>query len=120
MHQKDIQEKDPFGQNNNNNNDEAEKSFLKALLAERALKNNEKYFQDKTELAEPNEATNSQTTFVTEPPLIGHQPPEGYRSSFSWPFNNGLNVRKYARKFIWKLVFENFSFFDYRVWNIMK
>ena len=48
MHQKDIQENDPFGQNGEADNeadddeaddDEAEKSFLKALLAERALKN---------------------------------------------------------------------------------
>ena len=44
-HQKDIEEKDPFGQNraddgnDGNDDDEAEKSFLKALLAERALKN---------------------------------------------------------------------------------
>ena len=40
-HQKDIEEKDPFGQNRADD-DEAgndEKSFLKALLAERALKN---------------------------------------------------------------------------------
>ena len=36
-HQKDIEEKDPFGQNSRNEADE--KSFLKALLAERALKN---------------------------------------------------------------------------------
>ena len=45
MHQKDIQEKDPFNQNRADEADEAdeagndEKSFLKALLAERALKN---------------------------------------------------------------------------------
>ena len=40
MHQKDIQENDPFGQNDEADEaDEAEKSFLKALLAERALKN---------------------------------------------------------------------------------
>ena len=41
MHQKDIQENDPFGQNRNDDEAEAEaeKSFLKALLAERALKN---------------------------------------------------------------------------------
>ena len=42
MHQKDIQENDPFGQNGDDeadDEDEAEKSFLKALLAERALKN---------------------------------------------------------------------------------
>ena len=44
-HQKDIEEKDPFGQNRADEADEAdededdEKSFLKALLAERALKN---------------------------------------------------------------------------------
>ena len=44
MHQKDIQENDPFGQNGADDEaeadeaDEAEKSFLKALLAERALK----------------------------------------------------------------------------------
>ena len=42
-HQKDIEEKDPFGQNraddDEDDDDEAEKSFLKALLAERALKN---------------------------------------------------------------------------------
>ena len=43
-HQKDIEEKDPFGQNRAEADeaDEAgndEKSFLKALLAERALKN---------------------------------------------------------------------------------
>ena len=43
-HQKDIEEKDPFGQNRADEADEAddddddEKSFLKALLAERALK----------------------------------------------------------------------------------
>ena len=42
-HQKDIEEKDPFGQNRRAEADEAdeaddEKSFLKALLAERALK----------------------------------------------------------------------------------
>ena len=42
-HQKDIEEKDPFGQNRDEADeaDEAgndEKSFLKALLAERALK----------------------------------------------------------------------------------
>ena len=40
-HQKDIEEKDPFGQNRRADEaDEAddEKSFLKALLAERALK----------------------------------------------------------------------------------
>ena len=41
-HQKDIEEKDPFGQNRRADeaDDEAddEKSFLKALLAERALK----------------------------------------------------------------------------------
>ena len=36
-HQKDIEEKDPFCQNSRNEADE--KSFLKALLAERALKN---------------------------------------------------------------------------------
>ena len=39
-HQKDIEEKDPFGQNradDGNDGNEAEKSFLKALLAERAL-----------------------------------------------------------------------------------
>ena len=44
MHQKDIQENDPFGQNDEADEAEAdeaqadEKSFLKALLAERALK----------------------------------------------------------------------------------
>ena len=38
-HQKDIEEKDPFGQNGEAEADEAEKAFLKALLAERALKN---------------------------------------------------------------------------------
>ena len=40
-HQKDIEEKDPFGQNRRAEDDEDddEKSFLKALLAERALKN---------------------------------------------------------------------------------
>ena len=45
MHQKDIQEKDPFGQNGDDedeaeadDDDDDEKSFLKALLAERALK----------------------------------------------------------------------------------
>ena len=41
MHQKDIQENDPFGQNGADEAeaDEAdEKSFLEALLAERALK----------------------------------------------------------------------------------
>ena len=43
-HQKDIEEKDPFGQNRDEADeadDEAddEKSFLKALLSERALKN---------------------------------------------------------------------------------
>ena len=44
MHQKDIQEKDPFGQNDDeadeadDDDDDDEKSFLKALLAERALK----------------------------------------------------------------------------------
>ena len=42
MHQKDIQEKDPFGQNRRadeaeDDDDDDEKSFLKALLAERAL-----------------------------------------------------------------------------------
>ena len=36
-HQKDIEEKDPFGQNRRADEDD-EKSFLKALLAERALK----------------------------------------------------------------------------------
>ena len=45
MHQKDIQENDPFGQNGDEADeadDEAddEKSFLKARLAERALKKN--------------------------------------------------------------------------------
>ena len=42
MHQKDIEEKDPFGQNGDDEaeaDDDDEKSFLKALLAERALKN---------------------------------------------------------------------------------
>ena len=46
MHQKDIEEKDPFGQNradeaeaDDDDDDDDEKSFLKALLAERALKN---------------------------------------------------------------------------------
>ena len=40
-HQKDIEEKDPFGQNRRADEAEAdEKSFLKALLAERALKKN--------------------------------------------------------------------------------
>ena len=41
MHQKDIQENDPFGQNDDEADeaDDDEKSFLKALLAERALKN---------------------------------------------------------------------------------
>ena len=45
-HQKDIEEKDPFGQNradeaddDEDDDDDDEKSFLKALLAERALKN---------------------------------------------------------------------------------
>ena len=41
-HQKDIEEKDPFGQNrraDEDDEDDDEKSFLKALLAERALKN---------------------------------------------------------------------------------
>ena len=46
-HQKDIEEKDPFGQNRADEDeadeadeaDDDEKSFLKALLAERALKN---------------------------------------------------------------------------------
>ena len=41
-HQKDIEEKDPFGQNRRADDeaeDDDEKSFLKALLAERALKN---------------------------------------------------------------------------------
>ena len=44
-HQKDIEEKDPFGQNRADeaddeaDDDDDEKSFLKALLAERALKN---------------------------------------------------------------------------------
>ena len=41
-HQKDIEEKDPFGQNRSDEADDDgndEKSFLKALLAERALKN---------------------------------------------------------------------------------
>ena len=49
-HQKDIQEKDPFGQNrraedeaddedDEDDDDDDEKSFLKALLAELALKN---------------------------------------------------------------------------------
>ena len=44
-HQKDIEEKDPFGQNRadeaeaDDDDDDDEKSFLKALLAERALKN---------------------------------------------------------------------------------
>ena len=41
-HQKDIEEKDPFGQNRADEADDDgndEKSFLKALLAERALKN---------------------------------------------------------------------------------
>ena len=45
-HQKDIEEKDPFGQNrradeaeDDDDDDDDEKSFLKALLAERALKN---------------------------------------------------------------------------------
>ena len=42
-HQKDIEEKDPFGQNRNDDDDD-EKSFLKALLAERALKNLDKHF----------------------------------------------------------------------------
>ena len=41
-HQKDIEEKDPFGQNRRadeaEDDDDDEKSFLKALLAERALK----------------------------------------------------------------------------------
>ena len=39
-HQKDIEEKDPFGQNRADEADDGndEKSFLKALLAERALK----------------------------------------------------------------------------------
>ena len=41
-HQKDIEEKDPFGQNRadeaDDDEDDDEKSFLKALLAERALK----------------------------------------------------------------------------------
>ena len=45
-HQKDIEEKDPFGQNRadeaeadeDDDDDDDEKSFLKALLAERALK----------------------------------------------------------------------------------
>ena len=53
-HQKDIEEKDPFGQNRRAEADEAdeaddeadEKSFLKALLAERALK---KYIYAKLE-----------------------------------------------------------------------
>ena len=43
-HQKDIEEKDPFGQNradDEDDDDDDEKSFLKALLAERALKNSE-------------------------------------------------------------------------------
>ena len=46
-HQKDIEEKDPFGQNRRadeaeaDEDDDDEKSFLKALLAERALKNEE-------------------------------------------------------------------------------
>ena len=48
-HQKDIEEKDPFGQNDDGNDDEAEKSFLKALLAERALKNK----SDVTKLTKP-------------------------------------------------------------------
>ena len=43
MHQKDIQENDPFGQNGDDDeaddDDDDEKSFLKVLLAERALKN---------------------------------------------------------------------------------
>ena len=44
MHQKDIQENDPFDQNRADEAEadeagRAEKSFLKALLAERALKN---------------------------------------------------------------------------------
>ena len=44
-HQKDIEEKDPFGQNGADEAeaeaeaDDDEKSFLKALLAERALNN---------------------------------------------------------------------------------
>ena len=45
-HQKDIEEKDPFGQNrraeDDDDEDDDEKSFLKALLAERALKNRQK------------------------------------------------------------------------------
>ena len=54
-HQKDIEEKDPFGQNRNDEaDDEAddEKSFLKALLAERALKNT--YSTFKVETNRPN------------------------------------------------------------------
>ena len=48
-HQKDIEEKDPFGQNRNeaeaddDDEDDDEKSFLRALLAERALKNNSSF-----------------------------------------------------------------------------